>query len=357
VLDEATRDLWRGQCNCAYWHGVFGGLYLPHLRTAIYDHLIRAERMIEDARGGAREHVEVVDHDLDGRDEVLLETRHANVYVAPWRGGTIFELDVRPADWNALATMSRYDEAYHDGIGNSCAADCEEVRNIHGVPKVKEEGLERLTGSDSHPGVAAIDHFFGRDARRQEVESGAGELGDFADGSYEFELVRRDGSVGVDMKRAGAVKCRRGVCPVTVEKRVRLTGSGTVRVEYDIVPDGQLDALFSPEWNMSFLTPDKEWVSLHVDGEDGSGLGRRMSLDGVDALTIEDRLRGERVSVSCTPPAGIWTWPLETASHSEAGLERVFQGITMLTHWPVRAGRGERVSFGVEFAFSRLSVG
>ncbi len=57
ALDEATRDLWRGQCNCAYWHGIFGGLYLPHLRTAIYDHLIRAERLIEDVRGGAWDHV------------------------------------------------------------------------------------------------------------------------------------------------------------------------------------------------------------------------------------------------------------------------------------------------------------
>ena len=31
---EAERELHRGQCNCAYWHGVFGGLYLPHLRSA-----------------------------------------------------------------------------------------------------------------------------------------------------------------------------------------------------------------------------------------------------------------------------------------------------------------------------------
>ena len=120
VLAEATRDLWRGQCNCAYWHGIFGGLYLPHLRTAIYDHLIRAERLVEGVRGDTWDNAEVVDHDLDGRDEVLLESHRANVYVAPARGGTIFELDVRPADWNALATMSRYDEAYHDQIPDAC---------------------------------------------------------------------------------------------------------------------------------------------------------------------------------------------------------------------------------------------
>ena len=35
--------LYRGQCNCAYWHGVFGGLYMPFLRFAIYEQLLKAE--------------------------------------------------------------------------------------------------------------------------------------------------------------------------------------------------------------------------------------------------------------------------------------------------------------------------
>ena len=35
----AQEHLWKAQCNCAYWHGVFGGLYLPHLRHGIYENL------------------------------------------------------------------------------------------------------------------------------------------------------------------------------------------------------------------------------------------------------------------------------------------------------------------------------
>ena len=42
--DEGAREyLWRAQCNCAYWHGVFGGLYLGHLRRAIHENLIKAQ--------------------------------------------------------------------------------------------------------------------------------------------------------------------------------------------------------------------------------------------------------------------------------------------------------------------------
>ena len=36
LVEQARTALYRGQCNCAYWHGAFGGVYLPHLRNAIY---------------------------------------------------------------------------------------------------------------------------------------------------------------------------------------------------------------------------------------------------------------------------------------------------------------------------------
>ena len=43
----AKVELYRGQCNCGYWHGVFGGLYMYHLRSAIYNHLIAAENIMD----------------------------------------------------------------------------------------------------------------------------------------------------------------------------------------------------------------------------------------------------------------------------------------------------------------------
>jgi alpha-amylase len=127
-----------------------------------------------------------------------------------------------------------------------------------------------------------------------------------------------------------------------------------VRVEYDLLPDGALDSIFATEWNLSFLTPDKEWVTLSADGEDGAGLRRRRSLSSVGALSIEDRLRGRRVDIRFEGPAGVWTWPLDTASHSEGGLERVFQGLTLVAHWPTRASAGERRRFALELGCSGL---
>jgi alpha-amylase len=41
------------------------------------------------------------------------------------------------------------------------------------------------------------------------------------------------------------------------------------------------------------------------------------------------------------PAAGLWAFPIETVSVSEAGFERVYQGSAVLLHWPV-AGDADR---------------
>ena len=78
-FSDALTELYRGQCNCSYWHGAFGGVYLPHLRHAIYNHLIAADNLIDDQAGrglgeGAQQWVELdtEDYNLDARNEVRL---------------------------------------------------------------------------------------------------------------------------------------------------------------------------------------------------------------------------------------------------------------------------------------------
>ena len=44
---EAETHLLRSQCNDAYWHGVFGGVYSPHLRTAPWRALVEAEAIAD----------------------------------------------------------------------------------------------------------------------------------------------------------------------------------------------------------------------------------------------------------------------------------------------------------------------
>lgn len=115
-------DYYLAFCNDAYWHGLFGGLYLAHLRQAIYESLIKAEATAEDQIGYYNSNEIrriIVDFDYDGKSELLLETRKLNIYIKPSDGGTMFELDVKSPglEHNIQATMTRYREPYLEGMG------------------------------------------------------------------------------------------------------------------------------------------------------------------------------------------------------------------------------------------------
>src|SRR5205814_2084755 len=74
-VQRALDYLWAGQCNCSYWHGVFGGLYLPMLRQSIYSSLINAEKVMDSdggRNGSAVAGVERIDFDGDGNEELLI---------------------------------------------------------------------------------------------------------------------------------------------------------------------------------------------------------------------------------------------------------------------------------------------
>ncbi|HEX2239535.1 MAG TPA: alpha-amylase/4-alpha-glucanotransferase domain-containing protein [Actinomycetota bacterium] len=109
--DLAKSALYRAQCNCSYWHGSFGGVYLPFMRSALWHHLLRAEASAQRARPGPT--IEVADLDADGQPEILMRASWGTAVISPRRGGALVEL----GDWgvgaNLLAVMSRHREAYH----------------------------------------------------------------------------------------------------------------------------------------------------------------------------------------------------------------------------------------------------
>ena len=116
---SAARDaLWSGQCNCPYWHGVFGGLYLRHIRWATHRQLIAAERQADRLLHGRAGWLEVrrEDLDYDGQPEVLVQTADLSLCFHPHLGGMLSEWDVRRQDWNLLNVLSRRREAYHEPL-------------------------------------------------------------------------------------------------------------------------------------------------------------------------------------------------------------------------------------------------
>ena len=190
-LEVARQELYRGQCNCPYWHGSFGGLYLPHLRNAIYRCLISAHNALDDAEGktGPRVALDVADYNLDARQEVRLENDRIIAFVRPATGGQVYELDVRHALTNVLATLERRPEPYHAKIAAVAAGEA--LKNPNERFVLKQKGLDRLLVYDRHPRKALVDHFYPADVALADLVSGRDvERGDFVQGAYLSRITR-----------------------------------------------------------------------------------------------------------------------------------------------------------------------
>src|SRR5437867_633282 len=109
---QAQQNLWRAQGNDVYWHGVFGGIYFPHLRADAYASLLKAERILSERRTAAGEQR---DYDVDGYDEYIFRGNAGAVFVHV-QGGAVIEWDIYASATNLVDTLARRPEAEHEAL-------------------------------------------------------------------------------------------------------------------------------------------------------------------------------------------------------------------------------------------------
>ena len=108
---EMQHLLHLAQANDAYWHGLFGGLYLPHLRRGIYYAMLRLESVLD--RVEPRAAREQLDLDTDGVEEVILQNGELQVIVRLDGAASVVELDSYALAQNFGDTLRRHAEHYH----------------------------------------------------------------------------------------------------------------------------------------------------------------------------------------------------------------------------------------------------
>src|ERR1019366_4569780 len=149
---KAVTHLLRSQCNDAYWHGIFGGLYAPHLRTELWRELVRAETIADGLQHGAKPYQVMtrLDFDADGREEIEITSPVFAALVKPCDGGTLEVLDFRPSAVTLINSLQRRVEAYHSRLTNA-AQFAAKVASIHDQTIAKEPGLEKHLKYDRWP--------------------------------------------------------------------------------------------------------------------------------------------------------------------------------------------------------------
>jgi alpha-amylase/alpha-mannosidase (GH57 family) len=351
TFENAVRELYRGQCNCSYWHGAFGGIYLPHLRNAVYERLIAADNLLDKAIGKQGSWVEatVDDYNFDTRQEVRLATNRMIAFVAPASGGQLYELDIRPICLNLMATLARRPEAYHRRVLNGGDSSGHEVASIHDQIVLKQDDLDQRIQYDRNARRSLVDHFYDDDVtldaiRRSEAE----ELGDFIDGAFETKLRRSPNRIQVLMTRDGYA----GGLPVKVTKGVTLEAdSSCLTVAYmieNLPHDRPLH--FSVEINLAALPAGAEdrFFYRGTHEEQLGHLGTPLDLDAVQELGLFDDWQGVDIRWSANQLTKLWTYPVETVSQSETGIELVHQSVTLQPHWLIRGDAKGRWSVAMQ---------
>jgi alpha-amylase len=339
-LAQARDFLHRAQCNDAYWHGIFGGLYAPHLRTDLWRNLIRAEGLADRQMLGARvARVEATDYDADGARELLFVAPEYQALLKPSDGGTLVFLDFRSAPATIVNSITRRPEAYHGRLREVARKPPgQQVVTIHEQTRVKEPGLERFLIYDRWPRHAFRVLFFDPARTHADYQNLAlEEAASFAAGSFtvsfsaahEADLVREDslviGSLGsrpigkVQLtKRFSFGPAPRGIevgCVISLNLVEPLTEPVAIGIESVI-------NLLAPSEPDRFFETANGRQNLRFSGV----------LPG-SVLKMEDGWQRLRVSLHAPFVEEFWIAPIETVSESEDGFERVYQGSQILAVW------------------------
>jgi len=336
-LRQAERELYMAQGNDAYWHGVFGGLYLAHLRRAVYRHLMTAEQLLQQASGRlpARE---FLDLDGDGHREGLLRSRSLSVVVDPAENGTVTELDCYSKAINLVDTLARRYEPYHEKLGGKRLAPVarggQAPTSIHELLGVKEEGLEAILAYDDHRRSCFIDYALSAMPTLQDVRRSMwGEHRLWSGGPWDLQEGR---GRSASSDRATVTLSRHVQDGGCLRKAITLfRDHPRLAFRYQLV---DLDVpIVGLEFNLCLR--DDRWSEPRWQ-------------ESVRKFQVRDPSVGLSVTMAIDLPASLVTFPIETVSESEEGLERTYQGLAIVCLWST--SRNHRWSCGLEWVVEDL---
>ncbi len=332
---KAKKKLYAGQCNCPYWHGVFGGLYLPHIRQAIYSNLIQADTMISELDGGRKYSITTTDFIADGHDEVVIESDNFTAVIKPDRGAGLIHLALNKYNIDPTDTLTRRKEGYHLKLDRAVTnAIYDKTASIHDVVLAKEEGLKNLLIEDWYLKRCMIDHFFTDDVDFNRFKSCQyGEEGDFIVEPYEYEIYENNHVA--EFIRLGHLWRYDGVIALKVVKRYSIDeNSNQILVSYELsCPNGERPVVnFGVENNFNFQAGHAEDRFILIDNKRHNNcfLDSEGSYFQVGNISLIDEYRQVGIALSADRPSDIWHLPIYTVSLSEGGFEKVYQGTTLI---------------------------
>jgi len=145
-------SLFKAQTNDVFWHGAFGGIYLPNLRDNAYRYIIECENSTLDG-------VSIEDIEIKGYSQLKAKTKEFIMRFSS-KGGSLIEFDDRKEKFNFQNTLTRRKEAYHKEILNSTKKeikDDNQIDTIHNMDYQVDNRLKEELIFDNYEKVSFID--------------------------------------------------------------------------------------------------------------------------------------------------------------------------------------------------------
>jgi hypothetical protein len=346
---KAMTHVLRAQCNDAYWHGVFGGLYSPNLRTAVWRELVQAETFADTMRIGAKRYqaMDRLDFDADGMEEIEITSPKFAALIRPSGGGTLEALDFRPSAVTLINSLQRRVEAYHERLRNATQA-AGRVASIHNQTLAKEEGLEHRLRYDRWPRNAFRLLLFSTGKTHADYEAlRLDESAMFAGGDYQVEQATpHDVRLSLDASLCRAIP---GGGPGDKLRAVKIfhfawhKGGSDVVCRLDLERSGPESRPASTTAPLQFIVGLEIVLNLLAPNQpdryfEFQGNRHALAWSGIvegTHLRMVDEWQDVAVTIEAPGARHLWVAPIETVSESEEGFERVYQGSQILAVWPV----------------------
>jgi len=316
--ENARKELYKSQCNCAYWHGVFGGFYTNFLRQGVYRHIIKAENAI--TADNTDNTIELIRFENSVSDVIRAQNKFLALYIDPDYSGSLFEIDYRPFPYNLLNTVSRRYEPYHEKLKPRRRLSMDEVKkkvdrdesvDLYEVLGVRELNLKRFLNYDPYRKFSSICHIMDPKTSLPDFIRSGQKSARFGGlfGAY-------DCTVNSEKERS-SINLRKENSSLRLDKCVILERGSDILMKFTLenISTGRLKFIFGIEFNWSLEDP------RFMKNRQEKGLRR---------IDLTDGIAGLKVLHTFASSVDLWSFPVYTLNASEKGLGKTFQEISIL---------------------------
>ena len=318
---EMLNTLYESQANDAYWHGLFGGLYLPHLRRAVYNAIVKLEGLLDAV--DPRRPKQAVDIDLDGNEEVFLQNGVLQAVFRQDGSAALCEFDAYRLNHNFADTLSMPQEHYHRKVHAQPVEQSQSdgIANPHERVSLKHEITQEDMKIDPQQKLMFLDRLL----------SGGKEI------NPDYILLEH-------AAMAHGLMFEAPLAGGKVRKSVVLDAT-RLYVAYHF--EGISEGIFRVVVNLAMPSCDGPAGRFRVGDEIAGGFGQLLQLDAMRHIVLEDAVLRGKLDVSVNQPVSFHSKPCFSVSQSEAGFEKIMQAVVLEFEY-LLSGQADTLEFCID---------